>query len=488
MKNRRSSLISLGWTALILVGGCFSQEKMSQNIQHNRQVRHNALVQLSSEPNDPSVPQVINEKLTLVRSVELAMKHNKDIQVAQAKLAEAEGQLTEAISTALPEVTFSSSALAHDNETQPIDFNGQKISIDSPKETYQWKFFARQPLYLGGLTEAAIDAAVAYAYRTQQEVRQATQTAERQVRQKYLAALLAQELEVVARQAQKDAQENHRLVKVKFDNGQALKFEVLRAQVRLQATDADVIKRRNEYAVAIAGLLNEIGISQKSQMAPADDLLYEPIGVDGDACLELAMLKRPDLLAGEANIRLYNDSIKSAQSENRPKLYLQGAYQEDKPGGAFGGNNEWQRTMNGGLALEWKFFDGFRTNGAVAKARAQLHQQEISLRRQEELAQFQVTEALLTLQNSAEFVASQSGNVENAQEALRLAQINFREGTGTSLDVINAETSLSQARSDYINAVYVHQLSQLGLTAAMGILGEMPLPLMGVMKVEGKVP
>ena len=68
--------------------------------------------------------------------------------------------------------------------------------------------------------------------------------------------------------------------------------------------------------------------------------------------------------------------------------------------------------------------------------------------------------------------------VDNGAEALRLSQVSFREGAGTSLDVISAELALSEARSDFVTAVYAYQLSQLGLHAAIGTIGEEPLPIL----------
>ena len=132
--------------------------------------------------------------------------------------------------------------------------------------------------------------------------------------------------------------------------------------------------------------------------------------------------------------------------------------------------------MNAGLVLEWPFFDGLQTAGRVTQARAELQRQQVAQRKLELQVQYEVTQTLVTLESSEKFVISQQGNVDNGVEALRLAQVSFREGAGTSLDVISAELALSEARSDYITAVYAYQLSQLGLHGAIGTIAEQPLP------------
>jgi outer membrane protein TolC len=195
------------------------------------------------------------------------------------------------------------------------------------------------------------------------------------------------------------------------------------------------------------------------------------------------MASRPDLLIGESMVRLAGDNVLSEQSSNRPKVYLEGTYQQDYPGfgsSVFGGGEAWQRSMNGGVSVEWPIFDGLRTDGLVTQAKAEVQRQQVFLRRLDQQVQFEVNQALLDLRSSEEFVQSQLGNVENAEEALRLARVNFRRGNGTSLDVISAELGLSEARSDYSRAVHGYQVSLLKLHWALGTLGEREIGLKGM--------
>ena len=76
--------------------------------------------------------------------------------------------------------------------------------------------------------------------------------------------------------------------------------------------------------------------------------------------------------------------------------------------------------MYGGILVEWPVFDGLQTAGRVTKAKAEVRRHEVALKKLEQQIQLEVTEALLNVQSSREFVESQLGNVENAEEALRL--------------------------------------------------------------------
>jgi len=476
---------------LMLVSGCFDQEKVARKFENNRQRRYEQLRQAekTEAAKTDQADEVISGPLTVEDAVELALRYNKDVQATKLRLIEAKGQVVEAVATALPTASFTGSALRNDN-----------TGLIAQKETYELGVLLRQPLYLGGVVGAAIDAAKTFSYQTQQELRQAIQAVQFRVRQQYYSALLAAELMKVSQQARRDAQKLLEDTQAKLRYGTAARFDVLRARVRLSAIEAELIQRQNEYQLALTQLLNELGVSQTSKIEPNIPLSFEPIQVSPEESLRTAMMERPDLLIGESLIQLARDNIINEEAGNRPKVYLQGQYQRSYPGfaanfsslaggggeeeepdsgsvsgGSFGGKT-WERTMNGGIVVEWPFFDGLLTTGRVIKAKALLQQQQVALREAEQKAQLEVTQALLNLESNEKFVRSQSGNVSNAEEALRLAEVAYREGTATSLDVISAELALSQARSDYYQAVYNYQVTILNLNAALGTIGEKPVP------------
>jgi outer membrane protein TolC len=482
--RRNKELLWFGtWFLSVLVlAGCARQEQIEREFQANRQASYEALQRAAEGESSEEMP-VVSGQLGFEECLELALVNNRDVQAAKIQLLIADGQMTEAVATALPSAVYSASALRNDNS-----------GFANQKETYQLQLLVRQPLYLGGLTGAALDAASVFTYMTGQQLRQVVHDVQLRVRQKYLAAVLAQEMVKVAQQAKRDAQEHLADTEAKLKHGTGTRFEVLRGEVRVNAVEAELIQRENDERLALTSLLDEMGVSQFSEIELGGALDYEKIEPAGKESLYQAIKQRPELLIGEAMVRLAKNNIKAEQATNRPKVYLQGMHQLDYPGfsanfGDFfpadnsdpGGSaptvtldKEWERTMNGGIVVEWPLFDGFRTDGKVTQAKAQMHSQQISLKKGEQLVQLQVTQALLNLQSSDKFVQSQQGNVSNAQESLRLAQVKFRTGAGSSLDVISAETALSQARANYLRAVHDYQLAQVNLDWAIGIIGDIP--------------
>jgi len=467
----------------LLSGGCINQEQIARDFQENRRASYEMLTRSNTDKTGDDL-ELISGGLSTTQALEYAFRYNKDLQKAKVNLLVAKARKTEATATALPSATFSGSALRNDNSSW----------IMNQKEAYQLQLLVRQPLYLGGLVGAAIDAAAVFAYQVQQELRQTMQQVEFQVRQQYLAALLSAELVQVALQDQHNAQEFLHDTNKKLKYGAGTKFDALRARVRLTAVEARLIRLKNDYRLALARLLNLLGVSQLSQIELTDKLAFEKVDISPDALLLESMSNRPELLIGEALVRLSRDNVLAEQAGNRPKVYLQGLYQRDYPGSASnfsfdeGGDSgadgssgitsdkEWDRTMSGGIVVEWPFFDGFSSDAKIAQAKALLQEQQIMLRQNEEKVQLEVTEALLNLESNENFVLSQLGNIADAEEALRLAQVSFRAGTQNSLDVIAAETALALARSDYHQAVHDYQLAKLNMRRTIGTLGESSIP------------
>jgi outer membrane protein TolC len=86
--------------------------------------------------------------------------------------------------------------------------------------------------------------------------------------------------------------------------------------------------------------------------------------------------------------------------------------------------------------------------------------------------QFEVRQALLRLGEAKESLLSQEKNVEQAEESVRIAELNFAEGMITTLDVGTAQAALTQAKSNYSQALYDYVLSLAQLDKAMGVGAE----------------
>src|SRR5207249_9030973 len=101
---------------------------------------------------------------------------------------------------------------------------------------------------------------------------------------------------------------------------------------------------------------------------------------------------------------------------------------------------------NAGLQLNWDIFDGFLTRGKVDEAKALDKKAEYDVEDASRRIELEVRTAYSNFIEAKEVLESQKKVVEQAEEALRLANARADAGTGTQLDVLSAQTALTEAR------------------------------------------
>ncbi|MCK4430734.1 MAG: TolC family protein, partial [Candidatus Aminicenantes bacterium] len=175
---------------------------------------------------------------------------------------------------------------------------------------------------------------------------------------------------------------------------------------------------------------------------------------------EISQLRYQKQMAGEA--------LKLARAVNLPTLALAGTYNfwADKLNFR---KDIWQSYYAVNLVLTVPLFNGFTTSARVAQSKAMIKEIELIRKGLRDVVKFEVRQAILRIKEAKESLLSQEKNVEQAQESLRIAELNFSEGLATTLDVSSVQAALSQAKTNYSQALYDYVISLAELDKAMGV-------------------
>jgi outer membrane protein len=243
--------------------------------------------------------------------------------------------------------------------------------------------------------------------------------------------------------------------------------------VELSNFKAEYIQNKNAIDVSRTGLLKVMGVSQDSNIVLSDKLEYLPSDVSMDEAVKAAFQRRPDLFGRELGIKWQKEQLNIAKSRWWPRIdgYYESIWSKPDPHTS---EVDWGYAWQTGIAATFPVFDGFAREGAIIQQKAKFKQAQIDLIDAEETALFELTKALLSIENSKEFVESQRLNLTRAEEGLRLAEVGYREGTNTQVEMIDAQAALTKARAFYYQAIYSHTIAKLDLQKAMGILDSQP--------------
>jgi outer membrane protein len=120
------------------------------------------------------------------------------------------------------------------------------------------------------------------------------------------------------------------------------------------------------------------------------------------------------------------------------------------------------------LTISLPIFTGFGRSLRVAQARELELDAEESVRAQAIQVRTDVQSRYLAVQTNFKAIAVQAANRDAARDQLRLAQDRYRLGSGTALEVSDAQNAVQRAEGDYVNAIYDYHKSIAALEAAVG--------------------
>lgn len=453
-------------TAIVILAGCVGSEQFYEDVALSREAAYRQWENGKLRQQQSQVR--ISGELSIEDCLKLAIVNNKRLQSVVEEKEIARGKELASYSAILPSVALTGDYLRKD-EVASFDVGGKTVSLGD-LDNYSTGLRVTQPVFAGGAIKARINAGKLFRLLADQTVRAATQDVIYQAQRGYYDVLLAQHLLRISADAVRSAQAHLDDVKQKRQGGVASDFDVLRAEVELSNFNADLIKVKNAINISKTQLLKVMGISQDSVFILSDELSYSPHKMTMEQAVETAFLNRPDLFERQFDIKLQKELLRIVRSGYWPTI--SGFYENtwSKPDPHRSMDIEWGHAWQGGVMAELPLFDGLSREGEIIQQKARLKQSQIDLIDTEETTLFELTRALLSIEDAEEFVESQRLNLVRAKEGLRLAEVGYKEGTNTQVEMIDAQSALTKARALYYQSVYSHVTAKLNLQKAMGVL------------------
>jgi len=414
--------------------------------------------------------------LDLGQAQNLALDQNPQIQAAKKSVSRAESQVTEARGQFLPNVSaFGNYTHNFELPIFTIDFMGQQQTLRAgTKENITTGIQVEQPIYMGGAIRSGIRIADKNTILTSNQLQMYQQSVLLQVRQSYYRVLYGQQLITVAEEAIQNAERNLEVLRKQSELGTASGFDVLRAEVRLANLKPQLIAAQHQYEQAITALRTAIGLEPGQPIVVTGALVQEKT-VWADSSLQSLQEKAYDKRLELANIQIRENiqrqHLSLARSNLLPKVSATTTWQYQLQSEELLFNREeYYRSIAGGINVSVPIFSGWKNRSKIEQARIALRQvsdQERQLRQQ---IAAEVETAYLALVQAEEQLASQQETVGQARKSLELAEVRFREGTATQLDVLNAQLAVQQAQTNESQYLLQYNIARDQLLSAMNLL------------------
>lgn len=179
---------------------------------------------------------------------------------------------------------------------------------------------------------------------------------------------------------------------------------------------------------------------------------------------------RPEYALMQTGKMLMEMDVKRNQFGYLPNLVAYGSYSTSSQRNKFGDFDKWYGTAILGFKMGVPIFDGFQKDARIQTAKLTLQKTNNDIKMLEQAIDLDLNSNRILYNNNIKTVAMQKKNLELAQEIVRVTQIKNKEGVGSNLEIINAETSLKEAETNYYSALYDLIISQVDLQKAKGEL------------------
>lgn len=427
----------------------------------------------------PAAAQTPNDtlRLTLDQAVQRALDRSFAMRLARADVLEADGQVREAFSAALPQVTGS---LTYTRQFASIfsGIGGTDTSFGSlfkntpfgAANAWNFQLQATQLLWSGGKVGSGL--AAAKAFRSVASLGQSETAADVafQVKQAYWNAALQSRLLEIATQNLDQAQRQLHQVQLFHQAGTRAEYDLLRAQVDAANQEPAVVVARNDYDLAVLQLKRLLDLPADQSLQLDTPLQSPEATIPVVATDSLGGAERPAVAAADATVLQQRQLLKVASADRWPELSFTTTYNEQAfPERVFPSTlDQFRRGWNGEVKLSFPIFTGFRTGARVEQARAALQRAEAQRDQVNKQIELDVAQAKAEVARAQALLVARRETVRQADRALHIAGVRYANGIATQLEVSDARVAAQHSQVNEVQATRDYVVALARLERALG--------------------
>jgi outer membrane protein TolC len=444
----------------------------------------------AAAPSAAALPQAAasgGRVLTLDDALTLAEARNESVVIAEAGVRRARGVEAQVHSQRLPQLTGTASydrTLASEFDgifdTDPVEGEDNAFA-DLPfgqPNAYRLGLSFSQLIYAGGRERALERQARLGRDVATLSVASAKAQLALDVAQAFYDAALADRIVAIADETLAQATRSFEQTRAKREAGLVSEFELLRAQVDRDTLQSPRVRAGNTRDVAYFRLkqLLDLPLGTPIQLAAQlDDARLAPAARFATRLAEAEAAAQPRLRTAvtqaDLGVQANEQAVAIADAQRKPAIALQSAYGLVNYPSAFPGFEDWRTNWTVSLGLQLPILTGGRIKAEQNIARADLDSAKAQLQLTKELSDLDDASARASLGAArAEWDVS-GGTIQQAARAYEIAELRFREGLSTQLELSDARLLLAQAQVNRARAARDLQLTRVRLA----LLPELPL-------------
>jgi outer membrane protein TolC len=267
------------------------------------------------------------------------------------------------------------------------------------------------------------------------------------------------------------SQDNLSKTEKMFELGAVAKVDVYRSRVNLGNDNIQMLLQKNAVLTARQHLNLVMGRDPQTPLEIKPEFELEDSFPEIDELFNQAEETNPDLKKGEEDVYSSDLMVSRSWAVIWPSLGAGFSYNrshEDIERVYKGWDKNWY--MSWGVSLSWNLFNGFRDKVRIQKSKLALRNVQETYEETRRNLKSEIVQLVDNFNSYLDIIRINEDNLEAAQEEYRLAEERYRIGSGTALEVREAQVNLTRAEQTLVAAKYNARMTQAQLEQALGII------------------
>jgi outer membrane protein len=250
------------------------------------------------------------------------------------------------------------------------------------------------------------------------------------------------------------------------ETGSATEFEILTTRVKISAIESQKVDLISMQTTQTSILNSLLGLPYNNLISLEVNLETISNEFSPDSLLNFALENRNEIQLAKQQEEIARLQIQFEKAKNNP------SFNAFVSGGAKNGYvpdlYKFQPNFVAGVNFSVPIFDGYRERNNVLIAQAKISSAEFELENEARTVTDEVIQAESDTRSTFQKIRQYGVQVEQADQALKLAGISYKAGTITNLDMLMAETSAAESRLMLLKSKVDYQLSLAKLKMVSG--------------------
>ena len=415
--------------------------------------------------------------LTLKESIDIALKENPSLQAAQKKLNAADARFAQAVGSFFPTIKVDGSISRNYQQPSTVQITSQtsagaitqnlSFGTDSTSDMKSIKTSLNQPIFVPALFPA-VKIAQKSLDLAKEDFKKATLETSFNATQAYFNVIKAEKMATFAEQSKEMANSHLDQVKAMLAAGVVTRADLLRTEVQFDNSEVALTRAKNALELAKDAFNNALGRDLETDIKLKEEGFAGTVSniPDYKDLLKLAFEYQPEWKQFILSKQIGEENVWVTKTGYLPNVFLSG-----QTGNQIVDYPTFKTDTNSWSIIgsaSWTLFDGLATQNKIKEAEANLDAQQASEEQIKNGITLQVRDAYLSLTSSLDTINSAKKAVESAEENEKVSSLRFASGVGTNIEVLDAQVSLTQARTNYLQSLFDVEIAKAKLNKVVG--------------------